>query len=660
MNIFREHSRDYPFRPPRTAETANAQHTQRLFARFWREYLWRHRWKLLLTVLLIGINANYSYVVSALSRVVVDKVLVIGSESPAPELQPKPLTQRDRAPARRNVPQEGLGRKIDRGFRVNLRPPEAGRMLLWIGIAYVLTQIFFNWLGRASTNRLISLCQSVLGSMRENMHRKVLELSTNYHQTMSSGRLLSRILGDTNAAQAELNSLIINGIGAATMLTAGVIITLCNDWRMGILLAVCLPLYGIMLKRSVPGIQYLQQEQRHTNSCIYGLVAQKFDAVKAIQSYHREKGEELTMHRLNSCFMRDAVRVQFICLSMNCKTQLIAHLCNCTVFLYGGWLVMNGEMTLGKMLFLQSMTLLLFEPVDTLTWMIFCWQSLSVALGRCYTVLDEKPEIADAPDAVDFPQPLKRGVSIEHLSFRYPERLNRDGSPASEKNALVLDDVSLFVPAGSSLCIMGASGCGKSTLLHLLARLYQPENGRILFDDTDLDKVRITSLRQSIGVVPQEAQIFSGTIRDNIAYGRPNASNADIVRVAKQAQMHDFIIGMPVKYETLIGEKGQSLSGGQRQRLSLARALLTNPEVLLLDDCTSALDANTERRIQETLENSLQGKTAIMVSQRVSMAIRCSQIAVIADGKISELGTHQELVARDGFYAKLVREQTGK
>jgi ATP-binding cassette subfamily B protein len=293
----------------------------------------------------------------------------------------------------------------------------------------------------------------------------------------------------------------------------------------------------------------------------------------------------------------------------------------------------------------------------------FVLQRLRISLLRVAGVLDREVEITDDPNAVEFPRPIRHGIEVRNLAFTYPAaKLSREVDESSAEPPIppepVLRDVSFSVPAGTWLCIMGASGCGKTTLLHMLSRLYVPQKGEILIDGIDLQKINLLSLRKAVGVVPQEAQIFSGSMKENISYGFPDASNEQIMNAAKAAQMHDFILEMKTQYETLIGQKGASLSGGQRQRLSLARALLTDPELLILDDCTSALDANTERKIQETLAQILVGKTAIMVSQRVSMAMRCHKILVLEDGLVKEYGTHRELLQKHGFYSKLFSQQT--
>ncbi len=659
-----DHFRGYPYRPP--LQRPHGYTTDwPLYLRFIRQYVWPCRWPLLACMILVAINSNYVYVISYMSRIVVDNILVIGEKrsDTTPVVQQSitaPDRNRQSGPSRPTI---GMGRKIDLGYVVSHRPPEAASRLLWLAITYLLTQAFFNILGRLAARRHIVVSQDIMGQMREDMHRKVLELSMSYHQSMSPGRLLSRILSDVQAANVEMLALFISGIHCVTMMLVGVAILVTVEWRLAAFVGIILPIYGWMFKAKRSEIRFLNQELRHTNACLYGLVSQKLDAIKAIQSYSREPGEELAFHRLASCFFRDALKTQFISTSLQSKAGLLSHFCSSAIFLYGGKMVLDGDMTLGRMIFVHSTTITLFQPVLEFTQLTFVLQRLRISLLRIAGVLDREPEIADDPNSLVFPRPIRQGIEVRNLEFSYPStKLKREADDDDDTPLIapepVLKDISFSVPAGTWLCIMGASGSGKTTLLHNLSRLYEPNRGEILVDGINLSKFNLQSLRHSIGVVPQEAQIFSGTMKENISYGFPAASNSQIIAAAKAAQMHDFILEMKTQYETVLGQKGTSLSGGQRQRLSLARALLTNPELLILDDCTSALDANTEQKIQETLAEILLGKTAIMVSQRVSMAMRCHKIVVLEDGLVKEFGTHRELIALQGFYAKLHSQQT--
>ena len=664
----KEHHRNYLFRPPKPERSRAGASDWPLYWRFIREYAWPKRWSLMICVAMVAINSTSVYLMSFYSRIVVDNILVIKTANTSQAPGERRIWEPDRNKFTVQRPTVGMGKKMDQGIIASHRPPGAGRRLFNIALMYMLTQITLNFLARFSTRQQIIVSQGITEKLREDMHRKVLDLSMSYHQTMSPGRLLSRILSDVDSVRGEMMGFFMSATHCVAMITVGTTVLLYEDWRMCLIAVAITPIYAWMYRRKRPIIRHLNQEQRHTNSCLYGLVSQKVDGMKAIQAYAREKGEILNFHRISACFMRDALLTQRISAALGREAGVLTSLSSCAIFIYGGKMVLDGDMSLGRMMFLHSTTMTLFQPVLEFTQLSFVLQRLRIALLRVTGVLDRPVEIADAPDAVPFPNPLRKGVEVHNVSFAYPapssEKETEDDAVIIEDSAAkdladcVIKDVSFFVPAGTWLCIMGPSGSGKTTLLHLLSRLYEPSYGEVLVDGVNLRKVQLLSLRRAVGIVPQEAQIFSGSMRDNICYGRPDATNEQIMDAAKAAQLHDFILEMKVQYETLIGQKGTSLSGGQRQRLSLARALLTNPELLILDDCTSALDANTEQKIQETLAKILVGKTAIMVSMRVSMAMRCHKICVIDEGRVAEFGTHDELLKLNGFYARLYHQQT--
>lgn len=663
-NKVNEHHRNYPFRPERK-EYEDKGTDWPLYWRFIKQYAWPKKWSLLLCIIFVALNSTATYLMSFYNRLVVDDILVIKTEAPVKSNtdERQRIWRPDREMFGNSRPVVSMGRRMDNGFRLSAREPEAGRHLLIIAIVYMGTQILLNFMARFSTRQQIVVAQGITGKLREDMHQKVLDLSMAYHQSMSPGRLLSRILSDVDSVRAEMMGLFTSATHCTSMICVGFSILIVEDWRMALIAFAVTPVYAYMYKHRRPLIRRLNLELRHTNACLYGLVTQKIEGIKAIQAYAREKGELLYFHKMIACSLRDTLLTLDVSASLSRSASVLTGLSSSAIFLYGGMLVLDGRMTLGKMLFLHSTTMTLFVPVLEFAQLSFVLQRLRTALLRVAGVLDKKIEIKDTENAVDFPKPLVKGIELRDVFFAYPamqsnkEGVGEDLTPAPPPEP-VLKGINVFVPAGSWLCIMGASGSGKTTLLHLLSHLYEPTFGDIFFDGVNIKDIHLASFRKCVGIVPQEAQIFSGSMRDNICYGRPDATNQQIMDAAEAAQMHEFIMGMKVQYETLIGQRGSSLSGGQRQRLSLARALLTNPDLLILDDCTSALDANTERKIQETLAKILVGKTAIMVSQRVSMAMRCHKIAVIENGVISEYGTHAELLEKGGFYAKLFHQQT--
>lgn len=641
------HHRNIRFRPPRQEYKPEAGHLA-LYFRFLRDYVAPHRYALLGISLFWVVNAETPLLMAWYGKVVVDSILVVNTATEpaaAPGPAGDPLSYRaDRLPERGPARSDA---NRDRGPGLSVRPAGAmGTLGLLFGI-YIGTLVLSNLGARVEARARIRISQRLTGQLREDLHRKVMRLSLGYHKSHAPGRLMARILSDVGDVQDQLYMTFLGFLSSFTIFTTGLTILFVIDWRFGVIALLTLPAYVYAYRRTRRALRVYNAELRHTNSWMYALASQKLDSIKAIQSYGRERHEDLNFHRLSACYLRDTMLQQHTSAGLGALCSIIAAVGTGTLFLFGTTRVLAGEMTLGTLMYANGVAGILFGPVLELSRLNVTLSKLLIVLQRLVQVLDEKETIVEAPDALAFPSPLKRGITLLNVHFCY-----------EQQNEPVLEDITLHIPAGSWMCVMGPSGCGKSTLLYLISRLYEPLTGEILCDHVPLNRIRFEALHRRVVLVPQEPQIFGGTIRENICYGNPDASPKDIMAAAQAAEIHDTIMQLPVKYETLIGEKGITLSGGQRQRITLARALLTQPDVLLLDDCMSALDAETERRIQGTLLKILKGRTAVIVSQRVSMAMRCQQVCVLNGGVVAETGTAEELARAGGFYARLHRQQT--
>lgn len=647
------HHRNYAFRPP-YRDRQRLKGPLNLLFRFTREYVAPFK-KTLLTCILIGLldYCGSFYLLAYYSKVVIDSILVV---SP-PQTEIVRESRRDKSVAGMDLEREQM-RSPEKSENIavkapvkehfSARPPGARQKLWGIFVLYIVTLVGGNLLTRSGKRMRIRISQGLVLKLREDMHDKVMRLSMAYYSLHTPGRLLARIISDTGAVQDQIMNILVNGVSEIVIVLIGSVILLFINWQMMLIVMLSLPFYVLIYKAANPILTRIQREMSHTNTCLWGLVSQKLDAIRMIQACNREKKERLVFHRLAACYLRDSLTQTRTEAAANSLGSSLSGLTSgVAVFLFGIHQVLNNNLTLGEMMYAWGTACALFGPILQISNLNTTFANLLVYLRRLSEVLDEPVRIIDAPDAVDLPLPLRRGIFLNNLRFRY--------DPAGEE---ILKDVSIAVPSGSWLCIVGASGSGKTTLLHLIDRLFEPDSGAILFDGTPIQKIRLASLRKKMSLVPQEAQIISGTIRENICYGWPDAGPARIIAAAKAAEFHDFIMTMPAKYETVVGEKGTTLSGGQKQRLSLARALITNPDILLLDDCTSALDAETEKKIQETLSRIMAGKTAVIVSQRISMARLCRKICVIENGVVVDSGTHAELIAREGFYARLNARQT--
>lgn len=653
------HHRNYAFRPP-YREKDREKGRLNLFFRFVRVYLAPFR-KLLAVCILMAVfdYCGSFYLLAYYSKIVIDSILVVSPPAVGVSGQgEKSLSGLEREsdsakhrPDGNKISWRWTGKispKPESSKNIPAYPPGARQKLWGIFFLYIVTVVVSNLLSRMAGRLRIFIGQKMTVKLRADMHEKIMRLSVAYHALHTPGRLLSRVISDTGIVQDQALNILINGASQVAIILVGTFMLLIINWQMMVIVAVSLPFYVLIYKTTNPLLLKIQREMSHTNACLWGLVAQKIDAIRMIQACNREKKEQLHFHRLAASYLRDSLIQNGLGAATGSLAAVVSGLASgVVVFLYGVSRVLDNTISLGEMMYAWGTACALFGPILTLSNLNTTFMNLLVYLRRLAEVLDEPVRIAESPDAVELPVPLRRGIELSHVRFGY----DPEGEP-------VLKDISLTVPVGTWLCVMGASGSGKTTLLHLIDRLFEPNAGAILFDETPLPRIQIFSLRRNVALVPQEPQIISGTVRDNICYGWPDAEPSQIIAAAEAAEFHDFVMTLPAKYETVIGEKGATLSGGQKQRLSLARALLTKPEVLLLDDCTSALDAETERRIQETLSKIMANKTAVIVSQRVSMAKQCRRICVLENGLVTESGTHAELIAREGFYARLHAKQT--
>lgn len=649
MRRRRNEYRVMPHRPSR--DVGDPKGRSRLILRFIYRYIWPHKWPVFLCIFLVSLNACSVYLQSYYARIVVDEILMVGAakvDGGGSSWGHLTSQSGDRKALQRPVvTTQARGVGGEQRLTVEIRPPWAGRRLLMIFIIYLFTILCLNFADRATQVVRSRVGTKITQRLREDIHNKIIGLPSSYHMRYTPGRLMSRILADVNVVQSHLMELVIHATSQVVMFVVGVIILLVLSPPIaGVVILAMIP-YVLILGRVRFAIRQINREVRHTNACLWGLVSQKLDAIKAVIAYGRERGEYLNFHRLSACFLRDTLEQQRIGAGMNRSANTISACTVRGIFLACTLAVIGGSMTLGQMMYIHSAVANLFVPVVALTQIALLVSNLLVVLHRLAQTFETPGEIAEDSKAVSFPQPVQQGFRLKEVTFAW-----------STSSGPVFDALSLKIPAGRWLCIMGASGSGKTTLLQILARLFDPQEGSIVVDGVPLERIQINSLRSSVALVPQEAQILSGTIRDNITYGHPEARPSEIMAAAKAADCHDFIMQLPVQYETIVGEKGASLSGGQRQRISIARALLTNPDVLLLDDCTSALDAETERRLQETLATLMVGKTAVIVSQRVSMAMRCHRVVILDHGRIIENDTPANLLVAGGYFADLHHQQT--
>lgn len=521
---------------------------------------------------------------------------------------------------------------------------------LWALVFSVCGALMGVHLATGIVNYVRTMIMTVIGNrvvfdIRQQLYRHLLRLSMRYFETRSTGRIMTRILYDVASVQQILTGNLVDIITNTTTVLFVTVLVFTINWRLGLIAVGVLPLYVLNFLTWQPIIRRMSAEAREQFSEISGRLNDAISGIRIIKAFTRERSEARRfVHEIRE-MVEVNVRAGRARASLSVLSGLITGLATVVIIYMGGReILFAGRMSYGQLIQFNSYMGMLYGPIIALVTINDQIQVAMTAIERIFELFDTAPEIQERRDPIILRR-CRGQVEFDRVWFSY------------EPNEDVLQDVTFTAEPGTVTALVGRSGSGKSTLVNLIPRFYDPTRGRILLDGYDLRDLQITSLRKQIGMVMQESFLFAGTLRDNIKYGRPDASDAEVVQAAIAANAHDFITEFPDGYETRVGERGIRLSGGQRQRIAIARAILRNPRILILDEATSALDSESEAAIQEALDYLMQGRTTFTIAHRLSTVMNANEILVLDYGKIVERGTHAELASAGGIYEMLCEVQ---
>ena len=501
--------------------------------------------------------------------------------------------------------------------------------------------LLLQWAGeRFSTLYLAYAGQSVLFRMRTEMFNHLHKLSLGFFDHNKVGKLMSRVQNDVNQLQEILTQGVLNILTSLLTLVGIIIVMITMNPKLALLTFTVLPVLGIIVFIWQKYARRAFIRVRQAIAVVNDQLQEGISGVRVIQSLSREDVNIGQFDDVNKAHLDANITAAKLQAFMMPTVQILSAVAYALVIIQGGYQVMAGTMGVGVLVAFFLYIQRFFEPIIQLTMLYTQMQRAMASGARIFELLDVEPEIEDAPDAVELP-PISGEVKFDHLSFSY--------EPGTE----VLHDIDLTIKPGETVAIVGRTGAGKSSMMNLLGRLYEVNKGEIVLDGHNIDSVTQESLRRQIGIVPQDAFLFSGTIEDNIRYGYLEASREKVIEAAQTAGVHEAISRMEKGYDTPVGERGGSLSAGQRQLVCLARAILADPPIMVLDEATSNVDTNTERIMQEALRRVAKGRTCIIIAHRLSTVTSADRIIALEQGKIVEMGTHQELLAKKGLYYQM-------
>jgi len=533
---------------------------------------------------------------------------------------------------------------IDQGILANDMEEVWRTFLLMLVISAASTLLAIG-----NNNFSVQVGEGMARDLREALFLKIQSLSYGNLDRLNTGQLLVRLSSDTGAMQRVVQVSLRIGTRAPLIMIGSVVLMFVTDRHLALimvpLLLVTSGIIVFFIARMRPLFLAMQEKLDRLNTVLQENIA----GVRVVKAFVRAGHEAARFEAANEDFTARSIRVVEFMSVMGPALSACINAGIVVVIWAGGLQAVRGEATLGELVAFVNYLQTAIGPLMIMAMLANVWAAGIVSAGRLDEVLDTQPQVQDLPNAPALAASARPRVVFEQVGFHYH----------GAKETIVLENIDLVAEPGQTVAILGATGAGKSTLVNLIPRFYDPTAGRILIDGQDLRHLRQDSLLDLVGVVPQETVLFSGSVRDNIRYGRPNAGDEEVVAAARAAQAHDFVLDLPQGYDTRVEERGVNLSGGQKQRLAIARALLTRPAILILDDSTSAVDVETETRIQEALETWMRGHTCFVVAQRISTVLKADKIVVLERGRLAAEGTHRQLLQSSPIYQEIYASQLG-
>jgi ABC-type multidrug transport system fused ATPase/permease subunit len=503
-----------------------------------------------------------------------------------------------------------------------------------------------------------TLGERFICDLRVRLYGHLQRLSLSYFEHTSTGELMSRVTNDVNALeQFVTHGVVLTAIDGLRLLGSAALL-LYLDWRLALVAFLPIPIVAWGLRHYNRRARPIYRRVRRTLADINAKLQDNLAGIRVVQAFAQERSELGRFSNKSESYYRERVGVIRAWSTFFPALGFVSMAGGALVLGVGAYMVVMGQLTTGTLVAFLAYSAFLYDPLRRLTEIDNILQEAIAAGERIFEMMDEVPEIKDAPDAVAL-EHIQGDVVFEDVHFSYDAgaAASHDGAAPTARTEEVLHDIEFHMQPGEVVALVGPSGAGKTSIANLLCRFYDPTHGRLLVDGHDLRTVQLASLRQHVAVVLQDTFLFNASVRDNLLYGKPDATQDELEAAARAAYAHDFISQMPEGYQTEIGERGVKLSGGQRQRLALARAILADPRILILDEATSSVDAEAEFLIQQALDQVMVGRTSLVIAHRLSTVRNADKIIAVDEGRIQEVGSHEELVGRGGLYSQLYQRQ---